>query len=148
MSIKNHTEIKHLVDIGLEKGYLTPDEINDFLPQNIFSAEDIEDIFDFLSESNIDIVETIKEKSWNTGRRDQEWGEVERFPSERTDNIIWAYLKIIGRVSLLTSEEELHDCQKDWRRRTQNQEPAFWFVLMPSMASGDLVAPEERYCQH
>jgi RNA polymerase primary sigma factor len=106
MSIKNHTEIKHLVDMGLEKGYLTPDEINDFLPQNIFSAEDIEDIFDFLSESNIDIVETIKEKVETPEEETPEWGEAERFPSERTDNIIWAYLKDIGRVSLLTSDEE------------------------------------------
>ncbi len=106
MSIKNHSEIKHLIDIGLEKGYLTPDEINDILPQNIFSAEDIEDIFDFLSESNIDVVETIKEKVETPEEETQEWGETERFPSERTDNIIWAYLKDIGRVSLLTSDEE------------------------------------------
>jgi len=62
MTIKNFTEIKHLIDIGMEKGYLTSDEINEVLPQNIFSPEDIEDIFDFLSESNIDIIETIKEK--------------------------------------------------------------------------------------
>jgi len=106
MSIKNHSEIKHLIDMGMEKGYLTPDEINDVLPQNIFSAEDIEDIFDFLSEANIDIVETIKEKIVTPEEETQEWGEMERFPSERTDNIIWAYLKDIGRVSLLTSEEE------------------------------------------
>jgi len=106
MTIKNSTEIKHLIDIGMEKGYLTPDEINDFLPQNIFSPEDIEDIFDFLSESNIDIVETIKEKTEATEEESQDWGEAERFPSERTDNIIWAYLKDIGRVSLLTSDEE------------------------------------------
>ncbi len=106
MTIKNNTEIKHLIDMGMEKGYLTPDEINDVLPQNIFSAEDIEDIFDFLSESNIDIVETIKEKIETPEEETQEWGDSERFPSERTDNIIWAYLKDIGRVSLLTSEEE------------------------------------------
>jgi RNA polymerase primary sigma factor len=106
MSIKNFSEIKHLIDIGMEKGYLTPDEINDFLPQNIFSPEDIEDIFDYLSESNIDIVETIKEKTEAPEEEAQEWGEIERFPSERTDNIIWAYLKDIGRVSLLTSDEE------------------------------------------
>lgn len=106
MSIKNHSEIKHLIDIGLEKGYLTPDEINDILPQNIFSPEDIEDIFDFLSESNIDVVETIKEKAEAPEEETQEWGEIERFPSERTDNIIWAYLKDIGRVSLLSSDEE------------------------------------------
>ena len=106
MTIKDNTEIKHLVDMGMEKGFLTPEEINDVLPQNIFTAEDIEDIFDFLSESNIDIVETIKEKIETPEEETQEWGESERFPSERTDNIIWAYLKDIGRVSLLTSEEE------------------------------------------
>jgi RNA polymerase primary sigma factor len=103
---KNMIGIKQLVDIGMEKGYLTPDEINDFLPQNIFSPEDIEDIFDLLTASNIDIVETIKEKIETPGEETPDWGEIERFPSERTDNIIWGYLKDIGRVSLLTSEEE------------------------------------------
>jgi RNA polymerase primary sigma factor len=111
MSIKNHSEIKHLIDVGMEKGYLTPDEINDMLPQNIFTPEDLEDIFDFLSESNIDIVETIKEKA-APEEETQEWGEIEKFPSERTDNIIWSYLKDIGRVSLLTSEEEYHIAKK------------------------------------
>ncbi|MGA2109502.1 MAG: sigma-70 family RNA polymerase sigma factor, partial [Syntrophorhabdales bacterium] len=106
MSIKNFDQIKTLIDIGMEKGYLTPDEINDFLPQNIFSPEDIEDIFDFLSESNIDVVETIKEKIETTEEEQHEWEEVERFPTEKTDNIIWAYLKDIGRISLLSSEEE------------------------------------------
>lgn len=107
MIIKNHSEIQHLVDLGTEKGYLTPDEINDYLPQNIFSAEEIEDIFEFLTESNIDIVDTIKEKpEATTEGESHEWGEAERFPSERTDNIIWAYLKDIGRVNLLNSEEE------------------------------------------
>jgi len=106
MSIKNFDQIKTLIDIGMEKGYLTPDEINDFLPQNIFSPEDIEDIFDFRSGSNMDVVETIKEKT-ETGEEEQrEWEEAERFPTEKTDNIIWAYLKDIGRISLLSSEEE------------------------------------------
>jgi RNA polymerase primary sigma factor len=106
MAAKNMTGIKNLIDAGMEKGYLTPDEINDFLPQSIFSPEDIEDIFDFLSEANIDIADRIKEKIETAEEEAQEWGEIERFPSERTDNIIWAYLKDIGRVSLLNSEEE------------------------------------------
>ena len=106
MSIKNFDHIKTLIDIGSEKGFLTPDEINDFLPQNIFSPEDIEDIFDFLSEANIDVVETIKEKTETPEEEQREWEGVERFPSEKTDNIIWAYLKDIGRISLLSSDEE------------------------------------------
>jgi Sigma-70 factor, region 1. len=80
MSVKNYSEIKHLVDMGAEKGYLTADEINDVLPTNIFSAEDIEDIFDFLSESNIDIVDTIKEKIETPEEETQEWGEIEPVP--------------------------------------------------------------------
>ena len=106
MAIKNYDQVKTLIDVGMEKGYLTPDEINDFLPQNICSPEDIEDIFDFLSESNIDVVDTMKEKVEAPEEEQREWEEVERFPAEKTDNIIWAYLKDIGRVSLLTSEEE------------------------------------------
>ena len=112
MTIKNFTEIKQLVDIGMEKGFLTSDEINDFLPHNIFSPEDIEDIFDFLSESDIDIVETIKEKVVSPEEENPDWGGIEKFPSERADNIIWAYLKDIGRVSLLTSDEEYHIAKK------------------------------------
>jgi RNA polymerase primary sigma factor len=112
MSIKNFDQIKTLIDIGMEKGYLTPDEINDFLPQNIFSPEDIEDIFDFLSESNIDVVDTIREKIETHEEEQREWEETERFPTEKTDNIIWAYLKDIGRISLLSSDEEYDIAKK------------------------------------
>jgi len=113
MSIKNYSEIKHLIDMGLEKGYLTPDEINDVLPQHMYSPEDIEDIFDYLSESNIDIVETIKEKVETAAEETtSDWVETEKFQAERTDNIIWSYLKDIGKVSLLTSEEEYQIAKK------------------------------------
>jgi RNA polymerase primary sigma factor len=105
MNIKNFDGIKTLIDMGMEKGFLTADEINDCLPQNIVSPEDIEDIFDFLSESNIDVVDTMKEKVERPEEEQREWEE-ERFPTEKTDNIIWAYLKDIGRISLLSSEEE------------------------------------------
>ena len=52
------------------------------------------------------MVETIKEKIENAEEEQREWEEAERFPTEKTDNIIWAYLKDIGRISLLSSEEE------------------------------------------
>ena len=106
MTIKNSNEVKHLIDIGIEKGFLTSDEINDLLPRNIFSPEDIEDVFDYLSEADIDIVETIQEKIESREEDVTDFAETDRLPSEKTDNIIWSYLKDIGQVSLLTSEEE------------------------------------------
>ncbi|MBA4391792.1 MAG: RNA polymerase sigma factor RpoD [Syntrophus sp. (in: bacteria)] len=103
MTIKNSTAVKHLVDIGMEQGYLSSDEASDFLPRNIFSPEDA---FDFLSESDIDIVDTIKEKVELHHEESADWGEAEKLPSEKTDNIVWSYLKDIGHVSLLTPDEE------------------------------------------
>ena len=122
MTINDSTEVKRLAGIGMEKGYLTSAEINDFLPNNIFSPEDIEDIFDFLSESDIDIVETMKEKVEAHEEESPDWGEVEKTPSEKTDNIIWAYLKDIGHVSLLTPDEENRIAKKieEGERKTKN----------------------------
>ena len=106
MTIKNATQIKDLVDMGTGKDFVTPDEINEFLPHGIFSPEDMEEAFDFLSESGVDIVEAINEKAGAHEGEGPDWGESERSPAERTDNIVWAYLKDIGHVSLLTPDEE------------------------------------------
>jgi RNA polymerase primary sigma factor len=122
MPIKNSAEVKHLVDLGIEKGFLTADEINDFLPHNIFSPEDIEGVLDFLSESDIDIVETIQGRVGGHDEESPDWGEPEKAPSERTDNIIWAYLKDIGHVSLLAPDEERLIAEKieEGERRAKN----------------------------
>ena len=112
MTIKNYDQAKALIDIGLEEGYLTHDGVNDFLPQNTVSPEDTEDIFDFLSESNVDVVDTMREKVEAPEEEEREWEEAARpFPAEKTDNIVWTYLKAMGRVPLLTGEEE-HDIAK------------------------------------
>src|ERR1035437_5225605 len=112
MKIINSTGVKNLVDIGLEKDFLASDEISDFLPQNIFSPEEIEDAFDFLSESDIDVVGTIQEKVEPREEESAGWGDAQKSSSERPDNIIWAYLKDIGHVSLLTPDEDLRIAKK------------------------------------
>ncbi len=122
MTINKSAEVKHLMDLGTEKGFLTSDEINDFLPRSVFSPEDIEDVFDFFSESNIDVVETIQEKVEVGEEESADWGEAEKLSPERGDNIIWTYLKDIGHVSLLTSDEEYQIAKKieEGERRAKN----------------------------
>ena len=104
--------INNSSNVETENGFPGSDEINDFLPRRIFSPEDVEDVFDFLSESDIDIVETIQEKVESRKEKSTDWGEVEKLPSETTDNIVWAYLKDMGHVSLLTSDEEYQIAKK------------------------------------
>ncbi len=114
MTIKNATGIKEVMDLGIEEEYLAIDEIRGFPSYNILSSEDIEDASDFLSRPHIDI-EVHEEES-------PEWEEAEKLPSERTENIIWAYLKDIGHIPLLTAEEEHRIAKKleEGQRRAKN----------------------------
>jgi RNA polymerase primary sigma factor len=112
MAIHNSTKVNDLDHVGMEKGFLGSDEIDDFLHREIFSPDDGEDVFDFLSESVVDIVETIQGKDGQGKEKSPDGGETEASPSETADNIVWAYLKDIGHVSLLTPDEEYQIAKK------------------------------------
>ena len=84
----------------------------DVLPRKILAPEDVEDVFDFPSESDIDIVDMIQGKVESRKEEGTDGGEAEKLPSETADNTIWAYLKDIGRVALLTSAEEYQIAKK------------------------------------
>ena len=94
------------MEIGIEEEYPASDEMSNILPHNVISPEDIEDAFDFLSESHIAANDTMEEKTEIHEREGPDWEDTERLPSERIDNTMGAYLRDIGRVSLLTHDEE------------------------------------------
>ncbi len=106
MAINSSTTIKDLTDAGMKKSFPESDEINDFLPREVFSHEDLEDVFDFVSEPEVDLVETIRPRVVSRKEKGIDRGEPEKLTPETSDNIVWAYLKDIGRVSLLKSDEE------------------------------------------
>jgi RNA polymerase primary sigma factor len=122
MTKKKSTEIKQQMDIGIEKADHESDEIDDFLPRNILAAEDAEDTLDLFSESDIDVVEAIQAKAGAHDEEGPDWGEPEKVPSEKSDNIIWTYLKDIGHVALLTSDEEygIAKAIQEGERRAKN----------------------------
>ena len=106
MRTKKSTGIEQTMDIGTEEDYPASEGINDFFSQEMLSPEDIEDSFDFLSESHIEIAETMEAKAEGHEEESRDREDVEKLPAEKTDDIIWAYLRDIGHVSLLTSDEE------------------------------------------
>lgn len=109
--MKNFNDINHADDV--ESDFLISDESDNFFRRKGSPREDAEDVefaLDLFSES--DIFETIEEK---IAPREQTTGAEESgeaHPDKKDNNLIWAYLKEIGRVALLTSDEERHIARK------------------------------------
>ena len=57
MAKKNMDEVKHLIDLGKEKGFLTFDEVNDILPPDI-ATEQIDDVMGMFGDMDIEIVDS------------------------------------------------------------------------------------------
>src|SRR3981081_4106254 len=50
-------DIKKLIDVGKEKGYLTYSEVNDLIPQDVQSPDDLDDLLTTIGTQGIDILE-------------------------------------------------------------------------------------------
>ena len=64
MKKKEYTkkDVEKIIALGRQKGYLTYDEVNDLLPEDVSSSEDIDQMFELLGNEDIQIVESEEEK--------------------------------------------------------------------------------------
>jgi len=51
-------DIKRLITVGKEKGYLTYDEVNEALPEDLVSPEKLDDMMMIFDEMDIEIVDS------------------------------------------------------------------------------------------
>ena len=117
MAKKNLDEVKQLIDLGKEKGFLTYDEVNDILPPDMVSSEQIDDVMSMFGEMDIEIVDSVQKVKIPKVKLDLEEeeemeGEHEEVEFEpgvlgRTSDPVRMYLREMGSVSLLTREGEV-----------------------------------------
>jgi len=105
----NPDEIQQLIDMGKERGFLTYDEVNDMLPANMVSSEQLEDVMSMFGEMDIEIVESESKASNAKDDSDGEEREVELEAGTlgRTSDPVRMYLREMGQVALLTREGEV-----------------------------------------
>jgi len=119
--IINSDEVKKLISLGEEKGFLTYDDVNDMLPSDIVSSDELDDVIMLFGEKNIDIVDVDKgDKVVLKKNADEEADEKESeeaLPSlmptiGKTGDPVKMYLREMGLVSLLSREGEVEIAKK------------------------------------
>ncbi len=114
MSIEEkYDEIRQLIVIGKEKGYLLYDEVNDVLPADLTSSEDLDDLFTMFGSAGIEVVDSEQKyrEEKVVDRRSEGTGDPENGGSpadvDKTNDPVRMYLREMGTVPLLNREGEV-----------------------------------------
>jgi RNA polymerase primary sigma factor len=100
--------IKTLLHLAQENGYITYDDINDVLPDGL-SPEDLDELFTKLRTLDVEIIDQAEVE--RTGKPEQQ-EEEDDARLEILDDPVRMYMNQMGKVPLLTREQEVEICKK------------------------------------
>ena len=109
---KYDDDIQKLIDTGKEKGYLTYNEVNDLIPGDLHSPDDLDDLITTIGTQGIDISDDgpkFGADKFDPDAEDGEDVELDLTPGtlEKTNDPVRMYLREMGTVPLLTREGEV-----------------------------------------
>ena len=109
---KYEEDIQKLIEAGKEKGYLTYNEVNDLIPGDLHSPEDLDDLLTTIGTQGIDVLEGGPKFAGDKFESEGEEGEdveLDLTPGtlEKTNDPVRMYLREMGTVPLLTREGEV-----------------------------------------
>ena len=110
---ERYDEVRQLIEIGKEKGYLLYDEVNELLPHDITASDDLDELFTAFGNAGIEVVDSEQKYRETTllNRRGEGSDDIELdlTPSaiDKTNDPVRMYLREMGTVPLLTREGEV-----------------------------------------
>ena len=152
---EKYDEIRQLIIIGKEKGYLLYDEVNEMLPAELAASTDLDDLFRTFSNAGIEVIESeYKYRAEKLNRETRAKGtgiELDLTPSaiDKTNDPVRMYLREMGTVPLLTREGEV-EIAKRIERGTILIEKSFSHMSITAdaiIALGDQLRVKERTIQ-
>ena len=112
---ERYDEVRQLINIGKEKGYLLYDEVNEMLPSEITSSDELDDLFNTFGSAGIEVIDSDQKYLRDdvkpidrTGEGAEEL-ELDLTPGalDKTNDPVRMYLREMGTVPLLTREGEV-----------------------------------------
>src|SRR4030095_2434911 len=111
---EKYDEVRQLINIGKEKGYLLYDEVNELLPSEITSSDELDDLFNTFGSAGIEVIDSDQKYLRDdkvidrTGEGAEEL-ELDLTPGalDKTNDPVRMYLREMGTVPLLTREGEV-----------------------------------------
>jgi RNA polymerase primary sigma factor len=104
-------KIRELIKLAKEQEYLTYDDINEILPNDLVNPDDVEAIMERLRNMEFDIIDASEVDRFKDKKRDEGDGEEEEVKADQKldilDDPVRMYLKQMGQVPLLTREQEV-----------------------------------------
>lgn len=106
-NLKEIPEIQELIKKGKEKGFLTYDELNSYLPDDFNSVDDIDGMMSIMDEMDIEIREEGKIDKILSGKQPPKFEEIDYFSEEGfSSDPVQMYLHEMGKVPLLEKRED------------------------------------------
>ncbi len=104
--MKEKDIFEEIVNLGKRRGVITYDEINEALPSEFFSPDEIEDLMDVLNDMGVKVVD------YEEGVSPDDDVEEEVEEHERAEDLVQAYFNSMGDISILTKYEEIELAKK------------------------------------
>src|SRR2546425_346607 len=149
-------EVKDLLALGRDKGFLTYDEVNDALPSDIVSSDQIDDVMSMFGDNDIAIVdeankvklpetkppepEPVAAKEEDTTTPQEKADQEEEDAYSKSNDPVRMYLRKMGSVSLLTREGEVEIA----KRIEDGEKEVLDAVLHSSIAIKEIIQIGER----
>lgn len=144
--MKERDIFEEIVNIGKRRGVLTYDEINEALPSEYFSPDELEDLMDVLSDIGVKVVD------YEEGMPLEEEIEEEVEEHERAEDLVQAYFNSMGDISILTKGEETDLAKKLEEGRAIIRETIINIPLFQKIRDAinsedeeDILPEEEKY---
>ncbi len=99
--------VKKLVTEGRRRGYLTVDDVNGALPEEVLSTDQLQEVMALFGEHEITVVDSQRPRATRKVRESRSRAEFDSEDAPRTNDPVRVYLREMGQVSLLSREGEV-----------------------------------------